>query len=277
MDMMNGIWRRQSNVSAIQPPHPALSAYVSAYMGFDEQVGPPVRRRIVATAAPIILIDFKPAGRRAIERAIEEDAARRGPTMDNPVYGLIGSPGEMEVSGHHFGVGILLTPPGAFALLGIPMYELANGWCRLSELSQSVHLRWIAPRLASAGDWLTRFTLLDELLLDRITRCREPSRIAVTAWRGLEASAGRIPVCRLADKVGVSRRRLEALFQEQVGCAPKTAARILRFRKALALITDGARDGRTLAAVAEHCGYSDQAHLSREVRAFAGIPPSRLR
>ncbi|MEU4665925.1 helix-turn-helix domain-containing protein, partial [Micromonospora chalcea] len=63
-------------------------------------------------------------------------------------------------------------------------------------------------------------------------------------------------------------RRSLTLF----GYGPKTLARILRMRRAL----DLARAGAPLAEVAARSGYADQAHLTREVRELAGLPPSRL-
>jgi AraC-like DNA-binding protein len=45
---------------------------------------------------------------------------------------------------------------------------------------------------------------------------------------------------------------------------------VLRFDRAIRLALDGAR----LADVAYRAGYADQAHLSREVRALAGLSPS---
>jgi AraC-like DNA-binding protein len=48
--------------------------------------------------------------------------------------------------------------------------------------------------------------------------------------------------------------------------------RILRLQRALAL----ARRGHAFADVSATAGYADQAHLSREVKALAGVPLSEL-
>jgi transcriptional regulator GlxA family with amidase domain len=48
---------------------------------------------------------------------------------------------------------------------------------------------------------------------------------------------------------------------------------LLRFERALGLL---GRDGVGLAEVAFRCGYFDQAHLARDVRAFADATPSDL-
>jgi transcriptional regulator GlxA family with amidase domain len=73
-------------------------------------------------------------------------------------------------------------------------------------------------------------------------------------------------------QTGWGRRQLENRFLQQIGLPPKTAARIMRLRRALRLL----RDGRTVAQTALTCGFSDQAHMSREVRRMTGFPPSRL-
>jgi AraC-like DNA-binding protein len=55
-----------------------------------------------------------------------------------------------------------------------------------------------------------------------------------------------------------------------VGYGPKRLGRVLRLRRALAL----ARAGEELAAAAFCTGYTDQAHLSRDCRELAGVPPT---
>jgi AraC-like DNA-binding protein len=49
-------------------------------------------------------------------------------------------------------------------------------------------------------------------------------------------------------------------------------ARVLRLQRAVAL----ARTGSPFAAVSADSGYADQAHLSREVKALAGVPLGAL-
>jgi AraC-like DNA-binding protein len=74
----------------------------------------------------------------------------------------------------------------------------------------------------------------------------------------------------LAAELGCSRKHLAAQFHDQIGLGPKTAARLLRFDAALALL----RRGRGGADVAARCGFADQAHLVNEFRAFAGTTPA---
>ena len=56
------------------------------------------------------------------------------------------------------------------------------------------------------------------------------------------------------------------------GYGPAVLRRVLRFRRAMALL----REGLGPAEVAARSGYADQPHLSRDVRAFAGVSPARV-
>ncbi len=56
------------------------------------------------------------------------------------------------------------------------------------------------------------------------------------------------------------------------GYGYRTLHRILRFRFAL----DLAESGRPLAEAAAEAGYADQAHFTRDTRAFSGLPPAAL-
>jgi transcriptional regulator GlxA family with amidase domain len=129
----------------------------------------------------------------------------------------------------------------------------------------------LAERLHAAPDAPSRFEILDEILLRRLSRARPASgRPDVErAWALLRASGGRIRVDALAGALGCSRRHLTGRFAEDVGVSPKVAARLIRFEAARARL-----GSVPLARLAAEHGFADQAHLAREFRALGGAPPT---
>ena len=77
----------------------------------------------------------------------------------------------------------------------------------------------------------------------------------------------------LADSLGVSERALRRRVTAAVGYGPKRLARVLRLRRALALVGDG----WPLVEAAYAVGYADQAHFGHECLELAGLAPGRFR
>ena len=71
-----------------------------------------------------------------------------------------------------------------------------------------------------------------------------------------------------------SRQRLVNGFRDDVGLAPKVAARVLRFEVVTSRLRSTAPQSWTELAL--DAGYFDQAYLAREVRRLAGFSPSEL-
>jgi AraC-like DNA-binding protein len=61
-----------------------------------------------------------------------------------------------------------------------------------------------------------------------------------------------------------------------IGLSPKHYLRIARFRRALRSARAPSNGQLDWAAIAEDCGYFDQAHLTAEFREMAGVTPSVL-
>ncbi|WP_323379579.1 helix-turn-helix transcriptional regulator [Streptomyces durbertensis] len=135
----------------------------------------------------------------------------------------------------------------------------------MAEILPASRARRLTARVDRAAD---RGAALERIALELAGEPPDPACQAVVA--GLRA--GR-PVAELAAEVALSPRQLHRRALAAFGYGPKTLARVLRLRAALPLITAG----RPLAEVAAVTGYSDQAHLTREVRALTGLPPGRLR
>ena len=77
-------------------------------------------------------------------------------------------------------------------------------------------------------------------------------------------------VAAVAAELGVSARQLQRRVTDAVGYGPKTLARVLRFRR-LQTLPAGSLVERALEA-----GYADQAHMTAEVTALAGVSPVRF-
>lgn len=103
--------------------------------------------------------------------------------------------------------------------------------------------------------------------------CEAPE---LPAWqRGLvEAlAADDRPIADLAREFGVSAAHASRALSLSHGMSPQALRREFRWRRALALLATPA----PLADVAVDAGFADQSHLTRVVRAHAGLPPAALR
>ncbi len=167
-------------------------------------------------------------------------------------------------------VGVRLRPAGAAALFESPLNELTGTAVRLDELIGAEAAR-IGERLHEAGSHADRLRLMVHWVSTRMTAGIGTETAVARAVSEIERSQGALAV---ADLVGASPKSFRRRFVENVGVGPKTFARIVRFRRTAALL---ARAETPLQEVAAAHGYFDQAHMSAEFRAFAGMPPGRFR
>ncbi|MGI5162906.1 helix-turn-helix domain-containing protein [Spirillospora sp. CA-253888] len=252
---------------ATAPPHPALRPFLRSYDGYREDVAAPSRVRTLPSRTTVVIVNLGPP------MYLEVPGDRSGGvSYGSFATGLYDGPGLYAHPGGQRGVQLDLTPLGAYTLLGVPQGELANSAACLTDLL-GPGAAALVERLDAAPCWEARFALLDRFLLDRLERGPVPDPEVARAWDLLSRGAGRVPVAELAAEVGWSRRHLACRFRAQVGLSPKVTARVLRFDRAVGLLTRGAPPRAELALT---CGYYDQAHLNREFRALAGCTPTEL-
>jgi AraC-like DNA-binding protein len=81
----------------------------------------------------------------------------------------------------------------------------------------------------------------------------------------------------IAQELGISYYRLVHSFSRRFGVAPYEYVALIRAQHALSELRRGPRDGcLSLTALAQQCGYSDSAHLSRSFRRYWGQTPLAL-
>jgi AraC-like DNA-binding protein len=86
------------------------------------------------------------------------------------------------------------------------------------------------------------------------------------------ALLARHSVALAADRMGMSTRQLRRITLTEIGLPPKTYQRVIRFQRFLS----AAESQPGLAIAAAYAGYTDQAHLTRDVSALTGLTPSSL-
>ena len=179
--------------------------------------------------------------------------------------------------------GIRLHPWAAAAVAGVPASELTD---RIEDAEA------VCPRLVKAltggltdassvrgddgdgdADGERCVRALDSILMSHLMRAAPIDPLVMATGRLLLRDPR--PIADVARRMGVSPRHLTRTFRHAVGLTPKMFARISRFQRVAAVLDDGRGD--VLAGVAVACGYYDQSHLVRDVRAFAGGTPVALR
>lgn len=149
--------------------------------------------------------------------------------------------------------GLRFRPGVLPRLLGVPADELRN------------------RRIPLAAVRRVRCSSLEEVVVDLMAR---PPTAQTTPWtlptvhHVTSRLAEGASVTDIARDVGWSARTLQRQCTAVYGYGPATLRRILRFRRAVALL----RAGHPTARVAATAGYADEPHLHREARAFSGAP-----
>ena len=248
-------------------PAGALRGHVWSYYGYEEETPGPLRRCEGPGTDVVLVISFEHewliGDATEPSRPLERFTSFTGGLRDTCVV--------TEHAGRSAGMQVNLEPTSARMLLRIPMSELAGQVVPLDAVFGRDGER-LVERLAAAPRWNDRFALLDRALQAGLEGAPRASPEVAWAWRRLRETDGGVRVASLADELGWSRRRLVARFRDDVGLAPKTAARIFRFERAKELL---ALPGAEWAHVAAAAGYYDQSHLINEFRAIAGTTPAR--
>jgi AraC-like DNA-binding protein len=244
-------------------PAASLRPFVASYADFDMTGWPPGRHRglpgvtltlVIAAGAPL-----------TVRRAGHEDL-RAAATIS----GLRTGPVDVVHDGTQRGVQLELTPLGSRALLGLPAAALAEGVWPLEEVAGR-RAHELASRVASARSRAERAAVLDTVLGQWAADATGYPAPVDAFWRSLTGSGGRVPVACIAAEIGLSRRHLGQLVRTELGLAPKTVARILRFGRAHGYLWSGRTT--SLAETAALCGYFDQAHLTNDWKQLGGCTP----
>ncbi len=263
----------QSWALASRAPDARLRRYVIDYQGYRESAAMPMRRLQAPFAGIPMIISFGPS----IDIISGDAPAARG-RYRSFLAGLHDVHVFTEYRGAQRGFQVNFTLLGAYRFLALAMSDIANRCLDLGDLLGG-EAELLAESLHEASDWSARFDFMDRFLLARIGAGRAIAPDIAWALTALEHSHGARSIGALSRALDCSRRHLIQRFHAQVGLSPKAVAGILRFAHAVDGIraADEHEGEQRWADLALACGYSDQAHFSRDFRRYAGRTPTEFR
>jgi len=180
-------------------------------------------------------------------------------------YGTVEWPLNIQLMGIHF------KPGGAYPFLNFPLSELHNQIISADAIwgGFAAELR---ERLCAAPSIQARLALFEQILLTRL--CDTPHGQNAVRYGVAEIAQhnGALPIKALSEHMGISQNQLLTQFKRMVGISPKALARLYRLKHILRSIDPTQAVDWT--QLAHQSGYYDQAHFSKDFRAFTGHSPT---
>ena len=239
----------------------AAETGVDRIVGYEERSPSPVERIEYPTASVVLILEL---GAPLCVDGLETFAGRRPGSF---VAGLQSGPTRTWHSGSQCCIQLNLRPTVAARVLG-PARQVSGQVVPLSELSRSLRSEALA-----AESWPERMRTIEAWLRRRVSETEPSDPRMVWAEEQLLRRGGRLRIRRLHQALNMSERAFTRRFESAVGVAPKRFARLARFARTRELL----RSQTPLVDAAFEAGFSDQAHMTREVRAWAGVSPRVLR
>jgi AraC-like DNA-binding protein len=196
-----------------------------------------------------------------------------GQSPDYTVIGLHTRPYEVRFRSHVRTFGIRFKPEGVFNLFGVPASLFSERFEDM-EFVLGRPFRDFCSRLREAGNIHQQRNLTHQYLLRQLNDHHPEKTYLNCAAELIRNAKTASRVEELPGLVYISRRQLEREFRDKVGLTPKQYMRIARLNAINRYLLSGST--LNLGSLSLEAGFADQAHLCREFKTFAGLPPARF-
>ncbi len=170
-------------------------------------------------------------------------------------------------------IGVRFRPGRALSLVHGSIESWSNRVAPAVEVFGATINAVRSEALAADGP-IAKLAIIEAWMLSRWSKDNDPPTELVAALEQIAAQPSLATLDGLHEHVGVSEKRLVALFKQHVGAAPKTFQRIVRFSEIVKRL--GGQEDVNWAELSVECGYYDQSHLVRDFSHFSGFQPAEF-
>lgn len=158
----------------------------------------------------------------------------------------------------------------AYPFFPFPMNEISDAVVD-AELIWGNDLAVLRERILENKDSTEKFCITEDFLLENFLSKLILQPCVEYALNRIITEPNQISLRRIAEKIGYSQKHFIKLFKNQVGIAPKSYLKIMRFQKAVGEIEKSF--GIDWATLSQNCGFYDQPHFINDFKAFSGFTP----
>jgi AraC-like DNA-binding protein len=166
---------------------------------------------------------------------------------------------------------VVLHAYAASALLGIPAFELKNYLLDLRHFFREDTDHWL-EKFSGTSDARIQCNWIEDFLIEKTGMPAPAQSLAGQAVHLIHKHQGILPIGTLISQLQVSERKLQRVFDEEIGLSPKHYSGIIRLQRFLKLLRRNT-PSETMTMQVYECGFYDQTHLIREMKHLSGITP----
>jgi hypothetical protein len=250
-------------------PHPDLASLISCYWTLevpaDNDSG---KQRIVPDGCiemAFILGDD-------IKRYTSEDEFILQPRA--MVLGQTLEPFFIEPTGYVNTFAIRFYPYGFANFVTEPIKNLANKETPIASLFEETIANKLTQAIVEAKDVKQRIEIVEAFFLERLSENPTLETIVKTTVDALLSTNGNAPIKTILKDDLAKRRKLERMFEKQIGVSPKQLGKVIRLQSALKMLLN--KEQESLTHIAYQNEYYDQAHFIKDFKEFTGTNPKEF-
>lgn len=250
-------------------PSPALSNWVSHYWVTETSFNPE-KLTPAQTCLPMGLVQWVIQTRGKHQLGLIDN--QWGAFPDDFLVGLMNRPVRWKMFGESRAFGICISPEWFTYIYNFPLSSISDSFISVDNLDIPGLPSLRESLVLEEDDLAKQIELIDQFLLALLEQQQAAENFFASTIQKIRLQKGSFDKETLRDYFFLGDRQIQRLFKTNFGLSPKAYERVTRFSNTIRYMNRYARPEWDV--IADELGYSDQAHLIREFKAYAGFTPS---
>lgn len=167
-------------------------------------------------------------------------------------------------------IAFFFKPFALTSLFGFSAQELTDNPINLNLIQQQ-NANILEEKLLNANTVDEMVAILDEFIFTLTTKIQTDNKLIKNATKLIAENPSKEILKKVQDKLYVTERTFQRMFEEKIGIAPNQYRRIVQFNSAFQQLNQ--RQFKLFSDIVFNNGYADQSHFIRTFKEFTSLTP----